>query len=503
MEGSSRANRGKPLTFGPRSAHTFCPMEFDALRGRARELLDRGAAAEALATLEAGADEIGESDPPAAARLLVEAASIALEVSGPERAVSTAERAVRVARASAGIELQRAVIRLGDALSWAGRYDEARQAWTQASVEGHEPDPAMLAERANALLRLGDPAAHDAAFRALVAARPSADPGLILDALNLVTVAEVRAGRLKEALGTAEQMLAEVAGSGTMDELDGFGLLAWVLALLGDEARCRAAIAQATQGLAERRITAPGGLAHGLLALSLGAADEAADAFEGKLAEMRWGPVAAMTGLRPFGAELVESSARAGRVGDARRVLAACLPVALGSGQPRLIAPLRRAEGILDDDEDAFRHALDAHAGWDNRFEVGRTRLAFGEHLRRHRRRAEARDELAEAAAAFEHVGAVLWRERALSELRLAGERLPARRQPSQAMIEQLTRQEGEVLELVRAGLSNREIAERLVLSVKTVEGHLTTIYGKLGVASRAQALALMAMASSEAPETP
>lgn len=73
------------------------------------------------------------------------------------------------------------------------------------------------------------------------------------------------------------------------------------------------------------------------------------------------------------------------------------------------------------------------------------------------------------------------------------GERLPARRQPPQAMVEQLTRQEGEVLELVRAGLSNREIAERLVLSVKTVEGHLTTIYGKLGVASRAQALAALA----------
>jgi DNA-binding NarL/FixJ family response regulator len=64
---------------------------------------------------------------------------------------------------------------------------------------------------------------------------------------------------------------------------------------------------------------------------------------------------------------------------------------------------------------------------------------------------------------------------------------------PSGAWVEPLTRQEGEVLDLVRAGLSNREIAEHLVLSVKTVEGHLTTIYGKLGVASRAQALAVLA----------
>jgi DNA-binding CsgD family transcriptional regulator/tetratricopeptide (TPR) repeat protein len=468
-------------------------MELDALRGRARELLDRGATAEALATLEAGADEVSGTNPPAAARLLVEAASVALEVGGPERAVSIAERAVHVARDSGGIELQRAVIRLGDALSWAGRYEDARDAWVRASIEGPETDVAMLAERANALLRLGDPAAHDAAFRALVAARRVGDRDLVTDALNLVTVAEVRAGRLKEALGTAEQLFAEVAGTGTMDEVDSLGLLAWVLALLGDEVRCRAVMEQAGRGLADRRITAPGGLARGLLALSLGAAEEAAGALESKLAERQFGPVAAMTLLRPYGSELVEAYSRAGRLGDARRVLAACLPVALGSGQPRLIAPLRRAEGILDDDEDAFRHALDAHAGWNNRFEAGRTRLAFGEHLRRHRRRAEAREELGAAVAAFEHVGAVLWRERALAELRLAGERLPARRQPLQAMVEQLTRQEGEVLELVRAGLSNREIAERLVLSVKTVEGHLTTIYGKLGVASRAQALAALA----------
>jgi DNA-binding NarL/FixJ family response regulator len=55
---------------------------------------------------------------------------------------------------------------------------------------------------------------------------------------------------------------------------------------------------------------------------------------------------------------------------------------------------------------------------------------------------------------------------------------------------DRLTRQEGEIVELLRAGLSNREIAERLVLSVKTVEGHLTTIYGKLGLASRAQVIA-------------
>jgi DNA-binding CsgD family transcriptional regulator len=481
------------LTLGRRRPDTLNHMDLEAVRRRARELVAQGATAEGLAMLEAAADETAATDGAAAARLLVEAASVALMVGGPNRAVSVAERAVETARDPAGLELQRASIRLGDALSWAGRYDEARRAWLQASLGDAEDEPVMLAERANALLRLGDPAAHDASYRALVAARLRGDPELVVDALNLATIAEVRAGRLKEALGAAEQAVAQVAGTGTVEEFDCLGLVAWVLAVLGHEARCRAVVAEIGRGMEERRVTVSGGLAMGLLALSKGASEEAAVALEAKLAGFHYGPVAAMTMLRPYAAELVEANARAGRRGNATRVLAATLPVALGSGQPRLIAPMRRAQGILEDDEDAFRHALDAHAGWDNRFEVGRTRLAFGEHLRRHRRRAEARLELEAAVADYEHVGSVLWRERAIAELRLAGERLPARRPLPASAPEALTRQEGEILELVRAGLSNREIAERLVLSVKTVEGHLTTVYGKLGVASRAQALAVLA----------
>jgi DNA-binding CsgD family transcriptional regulator len=465
-------------------------MELEGLRRRARELIDRGATAEGLATLEVGADRAATSDASAAASLLVEATQLALFVHGPDRAVATAARAVELAQDVGGIERQRAAIRLGDALSWAGRYADAAAAWRSASVDILEADEEMLAEHANALLRLGDPGAHDAAFRALVAARATADPVKTLDALGLVMVAEVRAGRLQEALAAAEQGLLEVEGSGTMDEVDAVASVAWVLSMLGDEPRCRAMIERAEHGLADRRMTAPGGLARGLLELSLGSFEEAVRAFESKLAGTRFGPVAAMTALRPFVAELVEAYARVGRLERGRRLLAATLPVALGSAQPRLVAPMRRAQGILEGDEDAFRHALDAHAGWDNPFEEARTRLAFGELLRRGRRRAEAREELLSAAAGLEHVGARLWEERALAELRLAGDRLPARRPLRVATPETLTRQEGEILELLVAGLSNRQIAERLVLSVKTVEGHLTTIYGKLGVSSRTQAIA-------------
>lgn len=473
-------------------------MEVEAVRREANALLASGADAEALAMLEAAADRLARDEPVSAAILLVDAAAIGLGVAGPTRSVSIARRAVDLVAGSDGLERVTAEVRLGDALSWAGRYEEATAAWRGAAIDPGDTDPRLLAERANALIRLGDPTAHDGAYRALIAARASGQRELILDALNLVTAAEVQAGRLQEARRAAEEALAAVTGEGTMEETNGVGLLAWIVALLGDEPRCRELLELADRQHEALRITAPGGLARGLLAISKGAAAEAVAAFESKLAETGFGPVAAMTTYRPFAADLVEAYARSGRAEDARRVLTSTLPVAMGSGQPRLAAPMWRALGIVNDDEEAFARALDEHARWGNRFEEGRTRLAFGELLRRRRRRAEARDQLAAASAAFSHVGSVIWRDRAVAELRLAGERTAAPGALIAPGPESLTRQEGEILELVRAGLSNRAIAERLFLSVKTVEGHLTTIYGKFGVTSRTQILAALARSGRE-----
>ncbi len=65
-----------------------------------------------------------------------------------------------------------------------------------------------------------------------------------------------------------------------------------------------------------------------------------------------------------------------------------------------------------------------------------------------------------------------------------------ARQTPSQenALPEPLSSREQEVLTLLAQGLSNKEIAQRLYLSVRTVEGHLVNVYGKLGVHSRTEA---------------
>jgi DNA-binding NarL/FixJ family response regulator len=83
------------------------------------------------------------------------------------------------------------------------------------------------------------------------------------------------------------------------------------------------------------------------------------------------------------------------------------------------------------------------------------------------------------------------WAERAESELCANGETLHARG-PGSA-VDELTPQELQVATLAAAGLSYKEAAERLFLSVKTIEAHLHRTYRKLGVRSRAELAPLLA----------
>jgi len=129
-----------------------------------------------------------------------------------------------------------------------------------------------------------------------------------------------------------------------------------------------------------------------------------------------------------------------------------------------------------------FDAALTQHRAWGNRFEEARTRLLYGEALRRAKRRAQAREQLSAAISSFSAVGARIWERRAREELRAAGARLPR-----EASGGALTAQEQRIAALVAEGLSNKEIAARLVLSTKTVEGHLRNLFEKLGVTSRTQ----------------
>ncbi len=114
---------------------------------------------------------------------------------------------------------------------------------------------------------------------------------------------------------------------------------------------------------------------------------------------------------------------------------------------------------------------------------------ALGAALRRAGRRSEAREPLREARELALRVGAKGLEARVHEELVIAGAR-PQR--VAVAGVDGLTPSERRVAELAASGRRNREIAEELFVTLKTVEVHLGRAYGKLGINSRSQLAALM-----------
>jgi ATP/maltotriose-dependent transcriptional regulator MalT len=123
--------------------------------------------------------------------------------------------------------------------------------------------------------------------------------------------------------------------------------------------------------------------------------------------------------------------------------------------------------------------ALDAHADLPEPFEHARTLQIAGRVERGARNWGAARVVLTEALERYDALGAARWAQRAAADLA----RLPGRR-PADG--KELTTREHEVAELVAEGLSNKEVAARLFVSVHTVEANLSKVYAKLGVRSRA-----------------
>jgi LuxR family maltose regulon positive regulatory protein len=164
-----------------------------------------------------------------------------------------------------------------------------------------------------------------------------------------------------------------------------------------------------------------------------------------------------------------------------------------------LLAAVRSSEGTLaaargdhDDARRSFEDALDLLAASDARFETSRVRLDLATALSALGRHDRARREIEAALTEFEELGAGGERSRALTML---GKRsktdsaLPAG--AVDTPLGALSRRELEVLGLVAEGLTNHDIAERLVLSEHTVNRHVANILRKLGLPSRAAAASL------------
>lgn len=182
--------------------------------------------------------------------------------------------------------------------------------------------------------------------------------------------------------------------------------------------------------------------------------------------------------------DLVEAAVRTDRIDAARQHVAAAQRLNLGAISPRLdltIAGARALTAADDDAEALFAAAINHPAAQAFPFEHARILLAHGMWLRRQRRYRHAQTALTAAVDAFALLGAKPWADRAAAELRAAGS-TPHRGYTAEVT---LSSQERRIAELAADGLSNKEIAEQLYLSPRTVGAHLYRVFPKLGVTRR------------------
>ncbi|MFD1232328.1 AAA family ATPase [Pseudonocardia benzenivorans] len=153
-----------------------------------------------------------------------------------------------------------------------------------------------------------------------------------------------------------------------------------------------------------------------------------------------------------------------------------------GTGSVWAAAVAAHGRALLTGDTAHFDRAVDLHARSTRPFDAARTRLAYGEHLRRAGRRVDARGHLRAAMEAFDTLGARTWYDLARRELRASG--ATARRR-SGADTVRLTPTELQVARLVAEGMANRDVAAQLFVSPRTVDFHLRNIFTKTGISSR------------------
>ncbi len=192
--------------------------------------------------------------------------------------------------------------------------------------------------------------------------------------------------------------------------------------------------------------------------------------------------------------ELIEAAARSGDLEPAAAALRRLTDSTRACGSYWARGAEARARALLSDGPDAEQLYLEAIAQFEGtamRVDDARTKLLFGEWLRRAHRRTNARVQLHAAHEMFAAIGAEAFAERARRELMATGEHV---RKRSVETRDDLTAQETQIARLARDGLTNPEIGSRLFLSPRTVEWHLRKVFTKLGIRSRRELMKALPM---------
>jgi DNA-binding CsgD family transcriptional regulator/Tfp pilus assembly protein PilF len=469
---------------------------------------EQGQLAEALELMLAGAKEVEKEDSRAASRLLTNAATVVQHQLDIPAAEALAERAWKLAGDEAIDDAELChIVSFQRVLN--GRVADGMElAWRCARLVENDPLPGLVVpDAATTLLYAGE---YGVARRLLEwAVRINRADGALGDlwyAVHNLAQLEWYSGNLQRGYAfalEAVQIAAEVVSAEGEDECG--CRLATFEASLGraHDSRGHAERALATTlRLGNRWNEAKARAALGLGALVTNDLDAAVLQLDNAVRALDDGGVGNPNQFRVH-PDLVEAYVRLGRVDEAEPVVEALERHAERTEIPWTLAAARRCRGIVTADvaeaTTMFLDALELDDGA-SAFERARTELCFGEHLRRHGLRRDARARLASALETFEHAGAVPWAERARAELQASGMTLRRRGPAAQ---EQLTPQELQIAQLVAEGRTNRDVAATLFLSQKTVEFHLTNIYRKLDIHSRSELVRRFAREAAEVEGEP
>ncbi|PZF97938.1 helix-turn-helix transcriptional regulator [Micromonospora deserti] len=313
--------------------------------------------------------------------------------------------------------------------------------------------------------------------------------GRMPQAMTLLAIAQLLGGRHPAARATAAEGMVLAADIG-QPMWRGYlaGVRAWLSAAAGAEQECMVMAEQAIRNV-DHRHWMPGACwaecARVILDFGLGRYEAVLDRVDGAMT----GPTRHAFLWRYYWPHYVEAAVRVGDPQRALERLRTYAEWAEATGQATPLAVLHRVRALLAPEDAAgglYERALFFHAQGGQPFEEAHTRLVYGEWLRRHKGRVEARVQLQAAMEAFDRIGAAPWSARAAAELRAAGLSLPDR-SAAAGSLATLTPQELQVVRLAVTGASNREIGAQLFLSPRTVASHLYKAFPKLGVTSRAE----------------
>ncbi|MEU3465986.1 LuxR C-terminal-related transcriptional regulator [Streptomyces sp. NPDC006733] len=383
----------------------------------------------------------------------------------------------------------------GMSATFHGRHDEASHALHRVlrlagTVAG--PEPAIWASQAAYTLgntqrshALAVAAVQDAVETGAHALVPAA---LVYQALSALMLDRHAAAETAALEGLR---LAESTGQRNL-AVDHLSILALLAALQGDRATASLRLGTTAHEVAARELGRPSAFNCWASACLDLVEDHPADALA-RFSHMSAGVGQINLAIRAMAApHFVEAAIRCGHRDAAARALRSFDSWAASSAGPGRRALAHRCHGLLAENpslaEEHFREALRLHHDDHAALEMAKTQLFFASRLRRARKPRAARGLLRDALTIFQQCQARPWAERATAELRAAGDRagtsVPHHGQD-------LTAQQVRICELVAEGATNREIADRLVLSSRTVEYHLRNVFARLSVRSRTELAAL------------